>query len=432
MSRIHSLKRSYYLSIPTRLGLMLVLLAAVMVWVFVLVVHADGPIVTKTVDDDTPTPGQLVTYTIVISNSDGYNYTDALISDTLPISLTFAGPVTIYPPQPGATLAQDAGDLPTLASGLTVTAGEQVTLTFPVTVNTGLFAGTVITNTAAVTCTEVVTPATSQVGLTVSPIRVTAVYPSFDSTNIQAFNLVGQAALSGTRLQLTPSHEWRFGTAWWKDKVSLEDSRSFSAYFTFEISNSGAGGADGIVFVIQTQSSDAGSSGVGIGYEGINNSVGIEFDTWHNGGDPVYDPNGNHIGVDINGSVHSLQTADVTSIGTLDAGGVYSAWVDYDGPSNLLEVRLGTGPGRRPQRSAARLISNRTLGQTSTWVLHQPPAGPGLDTRSVPSTLTTTISLAASRPIPRATNRPRPRWTSPHRQPLSCPMASRRALSQPP
>jgi uncharacterized repeat protein (TIGR01451 family) len=123
---------------------------------------------TKAVDDATPNPGQLITYTIVIYNGDAFSYTNALISDTLPGDLTFAGPVTLDPSQAGATLAHDASGLPTLASGVTITAGTGITLTFPVTVNLDT-AGRTITNTASLTSTQVPTPALGSATVTVLP-----------------------------------------------------------------------------------------------------------------------------------------------------------------------------------------------------------------------------------------------------------------------
>ena len=64
---------------------------------------------------------------------------------------------------------------------------------------------------------------------------ITAVYPSFNSTNIGAFQLNGDAGLNGNRLRLTPVAFNRFGASWWQNKVSLADNRSFSTYFRFEI-----------------------------------------------------------------------------------------------------------------------------------------------------------------------------------------------------
>lgn len=123
--------------------------------------------ITKTVDDDTPNPGQLITYTITITNSGGASATNALISDTLSNGLTFAGPVTLE--GTGGTVAQDENDLPTLASGLTITNGTSITVTFPVTVDSGVALCTVLTNTAAVTSTEVIAPQTDAVGLMAYP-----------------------------------------------------------------------------------------------------------------------------------------------------------------------------------------------------------------------------------------------------------------------
>lgn len=118
---------------------------------------------TKTVDDVYPLPDQPILYTLVVRNDGFYQTTSAVISDTLPTSLTFAGPVTLTPFQPDALLAQDADDLPMLASNLLITPGQSITLTLPVTVNADLPLGTVITNVAAVTSDEEMTPAVGSV-----------------------------------------------------------------------------------------------------------------------------------------------------------------------------------------------------------------------------------------------------------------------------
>ena len=103
---------------------------------------------------------------------------------------------------------------------------------------------------------------------------------------------------------------------------------SFSTYFAFRLDHSGGGenggadnhiGADGIVFVVQTLTNNVGGDGGGIGYAGITNSIGIEFDTWFNDGDPYIDPywtnaenvvsgDGNHVGIDFNGFLTNAAT----------------------------------------------------------------------------------------------------------------------------
>ena len=131
-----------------------------------LTIDADAPSPSlslgKSVDVADPLPGQGIIYSVVVFNSGTGDATNAVVSDTLPGGLTFAGPVTLDPPGAGTT-----GTPPTLVSGLTIAAGERITLTFPVTVNTGLAAGTMITNTASVTSTEVATPLAGSTRLTV-------------------------------------------------------------------------------------------------------------------------------------------------------------------------------------------------------------------------------------------------------------------------
>ena len=133
------------------------------IWLFGL--PGPAPSLVKVVDDATPRPGQRVTFTLSVANPLTTTLTNAVVSDTLPPELIFAGPVTLDPPQPGAVLAGDPGDLPTLTSGLTVSAESVITLTFPVTVSEGVAWGTVITNTASFTSTEISTPTLGSVAL---------------------------------------------------------------------------------------------------------------------------------------------------------------------------------------------------------------------------------------------------------------------------
>ncbi|MGD9100110.1 MAG: choice-of-anchor Q domain-containing protein [Anaerolineae bacterium] len=110
---------------------------------------------TKTASDPTPALGHVFEYEIVVANGGSADATNAIISDDLPEELTFVGPVTLEPLHPEATVAQSGDDLPTLVSALTLPAFESVTVTLPVSVNTDLEIGVVISNVATVTSTEV-------------------------------------------------------------------------------------------------------------------------------------------------------------------------------------------------------------------------------------------------------------------------------------
>ena len=132
--------------------------------------------VVKTVDDATPEPGQAITYRVTIANSGDGDANSAVISDTLDANLSFVDDsVVLTPAQPGASLAATAADLPTLASGVAITAGEEVTLTFQAMVNSDVAGGTQIANTAAVTSSEVAIPVSGTVAITVTPPDVAGV-----------------------------------------------------------------------------------------------------------------------------------------------------------------------------------------------------------------------------------------------------------------
>jgi hypothetical protein len=141
--------------------------------------------------------------------------------------------------------------------------------------------------------------------------------------------------IDGQVLRLTNNYS-QAGSAFLTNSISLANQASFSAAFSFRFTNPLSGGADGIVFTVQTNSNTAGGSGGGIGYAGIGHSVGVEFDNWFNGGT---DPNDNHVGINLNGNVASNPV--VTWPTPFDNGGLWHAWVDYDGSTDLLEVRFG-------------------------------------------------------------------------------------------
>jgi uncharacterized repeat protein (TIGR01451 family) len=111
-------------------------------------------------------PGVPVLYTIVVSNNGDADATGGVVSDTPPAQLTFAGPVTLDPPGAGTT-----GAPPLLVTGATISAAGRITVTFPVTVNLYLPPDTLVTNTAAVSCSEVPTPVEASAAITVANVK---------------------------------------------------------------------------------------------------------------------------------------------------------------------------------------------------------------------------------------------------------------------
>ncbi len=122
-------------------------------------------LVIKDVNNGLASPGQLITYTIIVTNSGIISTTTALVSDSLPSGLNFVGPITVDPL--GAGIPGNLNTLPILVDDLTVAAGKNITITFPVTIDNGLTVGQIITNTVAVTSAEVTVPVTGQVSISI-------------------------------------------------------------------------------------------------------------------------------------------------------------------------------------------------------------------------------------------------------------------------
>jgi len=181
-----------------------------------------------------------------------------------------------------------------------------------------------------------------------------------DFSSVAGLTLNGSAAQVGNVLRVTPANYGQSGSAFSTSTVSLASNASFSTFFQFRFTTPGGAcdglgcGADGLVFVVQTVGNNVGGAGGGIGYAGINNSVGIEFDTWNNGS--VDSNSSNHIGADVNGDINSIVLAEVTEA-DMNNGDIWSVWVDYNGGTNLLEARMNR-TGVRPTNALLSLTRN--------------------------------------------------------------------------
>lgn len=89
------------------------------------------------------------------------------------------------------------------------------------------------------------------------------------------------------------------GTVWNKHLIDLNNS--FDYYFDVNLGCKDETGADGIAFILQTQGTNLGASGNGIGFQNIRPSLGVLIDTWQNSndGDPSYD----HVSINMNGDI---------------------------------------------------------------------------------------------------------------------------------
>ena len=111
------------------------------------------------------------------------------------------------------------------------------------------------------------------------------------------YQINGNAAQTACNCyRLTSASNGQSGSVWNVNLLNLSNAFNFTFDVYLGCNN---GGADGLAFVLQPLSVNAGSSGGGIGYAGISPSLAVELDTYQNGGEPGFD----HMALQTNGVV---------------------------------------------------------------------------------------------------------------------------------
>jgi len=153
--------------------------------------------------------------------------------------------------------------------------------------------------------------------------------------NVTDYNIVGSAQFieADSSYLLTEELGDQSGAVWSLETVDL--SKDFEVKSKLNLGDITDSGADGIAFVLQPLSSDQGSSGGGIGYEGINPSVAVEFDTWFNqeNDDPF---SSDHAAVHTNGVVSGDELA--VDLGEIEDGIYHEAIFSWVKSTNTLTV----------------------------------------------------------------------------------------------
>ena len=176
------------------------------------------------------------------------------------------------------------------------------------------------------------------------PVPTEVTLPDF--SDVSGLSLIGSAAQSGSALRLVPASGSRVGAAFWSEPLPVA---AFASDFRFRITNGGGldGGADGLTFCIRGAGSQVpGPAGGNLGYTGVTPSLAVEFDVYGNG--EFNDPNNNHLGINLAGSVSSIATV-VDPLGpdvSLKDGSIYHVWIDFDG--STLEVALAPDGMAKP------------------------------------------------------------------------------------
>lgn len=124
--------------------------------------------------------------------------------------------------------------------------------------------------------------------------------------------VVGDAIDQGNNcFTITQDQLNQAGGAWFLNPIDFD--QDFTIYYQNNFGTKDGNGADGMALVFKTTSApEIGGVGGGMGYEGIDNSLIIEFDTFQNNnpgignlGDPFYD----HVAILRDGNPSHINTA---------------------------------------------------------------------------------------------------------------------------
>ena len=186
-------------------------------------------------------------------------------------------------------------------------------------------------------------------------------YPDFSDT--KSLNLVYSATKKDSVISLTSNKPFDKGALWYNPQIPV--ANGFTTEFQFRFSHpynafddGSLPGADGLAFVIQNAYPKAcGTNGGGIGFEGIANSLAVEFDTYKNEDSPYNDADGNHIAVFSNGKLpNTANHKSSANLGTTNKilpikadSTIYHAKIEYNSFSRKLDVYLDTtGSFKKP------------------------------------------------------------------------------------
>ena len=186
-------------------------------------------------------------------------------------------------------------------------------------------------------------------------------YPDF--LDMTGLTMVGSTTQFGDRVRLTPASIGQVGAVYTTDQIVVGDG--FDTTFIYEI-NPVAGGADGMVFILQNESpTSLYSNGGPLGYDSMTNCVVVEIDTYTNGN--FNDPPGPHLS--IHGRAGAPNSADELVAGLAvdstspNVGGLRTMRVSYAG--GWLDVYLDDLT--QPRMSVPINLVDH-LGSDSAWV----------------------------------------------------------------
>ena len=137
----------------------------------------------------------------------------------------------------------------------------------------------------------------------------------FTIVNTLVPNFVGDSSsLGGDCYLITPELNSQAGAVWYNNPIDM--NQDFEIVFDANFGANDGNGADGMAFVLKTDANPIiGNPGEGIGYEGIVNSMAVEFDTFDNGFNN--DGSSDHVAILSNGETNHTLASNLA--GPVDA-----------------------------------------------------------------------------------------------------------------
>jgi hypothetical protein len=162
-----------------------------------------------------------------------------------------------------------------------------------------------------------------------------------DCNAVKQFTTNVDSYQSGTScFVITEDKTSQKGSIWSNYKINM--TQSFTIEFDLYLGDDN-GGADGVVFALQGSCTSAGGNGMSIGYGGINNSIGVEFDSYDNGDNS--DLSSDHFAIISNGSAdHGLSSnlRGPSAVADLEDNAWHPVKIIWNATTKKFSVSYGT------------------------------------------------------------------------------------------
>jgi hypothetical protein len=193
--------------------------------------------------------------------------------------------------------------------------------------------------------------------------QTTMTYRNFANVSALTFagNATGPVTVNSVQtLRLVPAMEYQSGAAYLTTPITLGQGGAFSTTFQFRVKGTtSADWSDGMTFVLAASPAGLGSPGAtgsSLGYQGVPNSLAVEYDTYYGGNDKL--PNEVAVTTDGNtttidnpaGSagepygVSQCETYGPSQRGCLSDGKLWTTMITYDGEYMNVKVQDGGNP----------------------------------------------------------------------------------------